>query len=139
MLLRSTSLILIHLDKGALCLFPMTPPSSNQMISINWNHLTEPCLPSYVPFQITMQVYDRNIPNTIIDEGYFVIILFANAWHTCGSLQLVPVTQNLLTFDRRVSQLLGIFLQFSITLGGKMVYVNVMLVHDPLEFSLLLG
>jgi hypothetical protein len=58
----------------------LEPPSSNQMISINWNHLTEPRLPSYVPFQITMQVCDRNIPNTIIDEGASVSILSMNAW-----------------------------------------------------------
>jgi hypothetical protein len=118
---------------------PMAPPSSNQMISINWNHLTEPRLPSYVPFQITMQVCDRNIPNTIIDEGASVSILSMNAWKDFGSPQLAPVTQNLLTFDRRVSQPLGILPQFLVTLGGKMVYVDVMVVHDPLEFNLLLG
>jgi hypothetical protein len=48
------------------------------------------------------------------------------------------MTQNLLTFDRRVSQPLGILPQFLVTLGGKMVYVYVMVVHDPLDFNLLL-
>jgi hypothetical protein len=86
----------------------MEPPSSNQMISINWNHLIEPLLPSYVPFQITMQVCDRNISKTIIDEGASITILSMNAWKTFGSPHLAPVTQNLLTFDRRVSQPLGI-------------------------------
>jgi hypothetical protein len=47
----------------------MAPPSSNQLISIDWNHLTKPYLPSYMPFQITMQVFDRNVSNTVIDEG----------------------------------------------------------------------
>jgi hypothetical protein len=87
---------------------PIAPPSSNQMIFINWNHLKEPCLPSYVPFQITVKVCDRNIPKTIIDEGSSVNILFMNAWKAFGSVQLAPMTQNLLTFDRRVSQPLGI-------------------------------
>jgi hypothetical protein len=117
----------------------MAPPSSNHIISINWNHLTEPRLPSYIPFQITVQVCDRNIPNTIIDDGSSVSILFVNAWKSFGSSELAPMTQNLLTFDIRVSQPLGILPQFPITLGGKTVYVNVMVVHDPLDFNLLLG
>jgi hypothetical protein len=49
------------------------------------------------------------------------------------------VTQNLLNFDRRVSQPLGILPQFLVTLGGKMVYVDVMVVHDLLDFNFLLG
>jgi hypothetical protein len=63
----------------------MEPRSSNQMISINWNHMTEPRLPSYVPFQITIHVCDRNIPNTVIDEGASVSILSVNAWQDFGS------------------------------------------------------
>ena len=120
-------------------LVPMAPPSSNQMISINWNHLREPRLPSYVPFQITLHVCDKNIPNTVINEGASVSILSMNAWQAFGSSQLAPMNQNMLTFDRRVSQPLGILSQFPITLGGKTFYVDVMVIHDPLEFNLLLG
>jgi hypothetical protein len=116
----------------------MAPPSINQMISMNWNPLTKPHLPSYVPFQITVQVCDRNIPNIIIDEGSSISISSANAWQDFGSSQLAPVTQNLLTFDRRVSHPLGILPQFPVTLGVKLVYVDVMVVHDPLYFNLLL-
>jgi hypothetical protein len=79
---------------------PMAPPSRNQMISIDWNHLTEPHLPSYVPFQITVQVCDRSIPNNVIDEGASINILSVNAWKYFGSSWLAPVTQNMLTFDR---------------------------------------
>jgi hypothetical protein len=63
----------------------MAPPSSNKMISIDWNHLTEPRLPSYVPFQITMQICDSSIPNTVIDKGVFVNILSMNSWQDFGS------------------------------------------------------
>jgi hypothetical protein len=63
----------------------MAPPSSNHMISINWNHLIEPRIPSCVPFQIIMQVCDRNIPNTTIDEGSYVSILYMNSWQAFGS------------------------------------------------------
>jgi hypothetical protein len=53
--------------QGGIPPFPMTPPPSN-VITIDWNALTEPRLPSYMPFQIIVQVCGRNIPNTIIDE-----------------------------------------------------------------------
>jgi len=117
----------------------MEPPSSNQMISINWNHLTEPRLPSYVPFQITVQVCDKNIPNTVIEKGSSVRNLSANAWQAFCSPQLALVTHNLLTFDRRFSRPLGILPQFLVILGGKMVYVDVMVFHNPFNFNLLLG
>jgi hypothetical protein len=61
------------------------------------------------------------------------------AWYTLGCLQLAPVTQNLLSFNRRTSQPLGILPQFPVTLGGKTVFIDVTVVRDPLDFSLLLG
>jgi hypothetical protein len=51
----------------------------------------------------------------------------------------VPVTQNLLSFNRRTSQPLGTLPQFPVTLGGKTVFIDVMVVQDPLDFSLLIG
>jgi hypothetical protein len=61
------------------------------------------------------------------------------AWYALGCPQLAPVTQNLLAFNRRTSQPLGILPQFPVTLGGKTVFIDVMVVRDPLDFSLLLG
>jgi hypothetical protein len=124
--------------QGGIPPVPTTPPPRN-VITIDWNALTEPRLPSYVPFQIIVEVCGRNIPNTIIDEGASVSILSLNAWQALGSPQLASVTQNLLDFNRRVSQPLGILPQFPVTLGGKMVYIDVMVVHDPLDFNFLLG
>jgi hypothetical protein len=71
--------------QGGIMPFSMAPLSITQMISIYWNHLKEPLIPSYVPFQITMQVCDRNIPNSIIDEGASVSVLSVNAWKYFGS------------------------------------------------------
>jgi hypothetical protein len=51
----------------------------------------------------------------------------------------VPVTQNLLAFNRRTSQPLGTLPQFPVTLAGKTVFIDVMVVHDPLDFDLNLG
>jgi hypothetical protein len=62
-----------------------------------------------------------------------------NSWKYFGSLQLSPVTRNMLTFKRRVSQPLGILPYFLVNLGGKIVCGDVMVFHDPLDFNLLLG
>ena len=56
-----------------------------------------------------------------------------------GSPQLVPITQNLLAFNIGISQPLGILPKLPITLGGKIVYIDVMVVQGPLDFNLLLG
>jgi hypothetical protein len=126
--------------QGGTSPIPMTPPSSNGMISIDWNHLTEPRLPSYMPFEIMVKFCGRvMIPNTIIDEGAFVSILSSNAWQALGSPQLASVTQNLLDFNKWITQPLGILPQLPVTLGGKIVYIDVMVVHDPLDFNFLLG
>ena len=51
----------------------------------------------------------------------------------------MPVTQTLFSFNRRTNHPLGILPQFPITLGGKIVFTNVMVVQDPLDFDFLLG
>jgi hypothetical protein len=115
------------------------PPPSNETILFNWGVLTRPCLPSHIPFQITIQVCGRDIPHTLIDEGSSVSILSSISWQALGYPPLVSITQNLLAFKRRTSQPLGTLPQFPITLGGKTVFIDVMVVQDPLDFALLLG
>lgn len=68
------------------------PPLSSSIISFDWGHLTAYCLPSYVPFQITVQAYNVVVPNTILDEGVFVSIMYSTTWKALGSPQLVHVT-----------------------------------------------
>jgi hypothetical protein len=118
---------------------PMEPPPSNEAIHFDWDVLTGPRLPSYIPFQITVQVCGRDVTKTLIDEGSSVSILSSIAWQALGCPPLAPVTQNLLAFNRRTSQPLGTLPQFPVTLGGKTVFIDVMVVQDPLDFSLLLG
>jgi hypothetical protein len=48
---------------------PGKPPPSNDSILFNWGVLTRPRLPSHIPFQITVQVCGRDVPQTLIDEG----------------------------------------------------------------------
>jgi hypothetical protein len=118
---------------------PVEPPPSNEAIRFDWGVLTGPHLPSYMPFQITVQVCGRDVPQMLIDEGSSVSILSSIAWQALGYPPLAPVTQNLLAFNRRTSQPLGTLPQFPVTLGGKTVFIDVMVVQDPLDFSLLLG
>jgi hypothetical protein len=54
---------------------PVGPPPSNDTIHFDWGVLTGPRLPSHIPFQITVQVCGRDIPQTLIDEGSSVSIL----------------------------------------------------------------
>jgi hypothetical protein len=115
----------------------MAPPSSN-VITIDWNVIIEPHHPYYVPFKIVVECCGRHITNTITDERDFVSILSSNAWKVLGSPHLAWVTQNLLDFNIRVSQPLGILPQFPITLAGKMVCIVVMVVHDHLDFNFFL-
>jgi hypothetical protein len=118
----------------------MEPPPNTEVISFDWNSLTEPRLPSYLPFQIIMQVCDNiMVHSTIVYEGTSVSILSSTAWKDMGSPQLVSVTHHLWDFNRRSREPLGILPQLPITLGGKTVCIDVMIVHGPLDFNFLLG
>jgi hypothetical protein len=86
---------------------PMEPPPSNEAIRFDWGVLTGPRLLSHIPFQITVQVCGRDVPQTLIDEGSSVSILSSISWQSLGYPSLVSVTQNLLAFNRRTSQPLG--------------------------------
>jgi hypothetical protein len=118
---------------------PVKPPPSNEAILFYLRVLIGPHLPSHIPFQITVQVRGRDVPQMLIDEGAFVGILSFVAWYALGFPQLAPVTRNLLDFNKRTSQPLGILPQFPVTLGGKTIFIDVMVVRDPLDFSLFLG
>jgi hypothetical protein len=67
-----------------------------------------------------------------------ISIFSSVAWHALGCPQIALVTHNLLAFNIRTSQPLGTLPQFSVTLGGKIVFIDVMVVRDPLDFDLLL-
>ena len=117
----------------------MEPPPSNEAILFYWGALTGPCLPSHIPFKITIQFCGHIIPQTLIDEGASISIFSSLTCQVLGFPQLAPVTHNLLAFNKRTNQPLGTLPQFLITLGRKIVFIDVMVVQDPLDFSLLFG
>jgi hypothetical protein len=71
---------------------PTKPPPSDEAILFDGGARTRPHLPSHTPFQITVQVCGREVPQTMIDEGAHVIILSSIAWHALGCPHLAPVT-----------------------------------------------
>ena len=92
-----------------------------------------------MPFKITVQAFVLVVPSTIIDEGASVSILSSTTWQDFGSPPLAPVTQNLLAFNRRMSQPLGILPKLPVTLGGKTVHMDVMVVPGPLDYTYAMG
>ena len=51
----------------------------------------------------------------------------------------MPAIDQILAFNRRPTAPFGILPYFHITLGGKTICIDVMVVQGPLDFNLLLG
>ena len=51
----------------------------------------------------------------------------------------MPAIDQILAFNHRPTAPLGILPYFPITLGGKTIYIDVMVFQGPLDFNLLLG
>ena len=71
--------------------------------------------------------------HTIVDEGASVSILSSTTWKYLGSPQVVLATNQTLTFNRRPTAPLGILPHLPITLGGKTICIDVMVVQGPLD------
>ena len=130
---------LVLSEQGGIPIILSTPPPSPRMVSFDWNDLVEPHLPSSAPFQIRVEVNSTNIYRCIVDEGSSPSILSSSVWKVLGSPELVSASHELLAFDRCCSECLGILPQLAISLGGKIVCVDVIVVQGPLDFNMLLG
>jgi hypothetical protein len=73
-----------------------------------------------------------------VDEGASTSILSSSVLQALGSPDIVSVLHELLDFERHLSEYLGILPQLHISLGGKNVLVNVIVVQGPLDFNILL-
>jgi hypothetical protein len=131
----------IPFEQGGIPLSLSMPPPSPRMVYFYWNDLVDPHFPSSAPFQITVLVESmlKGIRRCFLDEGSTTIILSSSAWEAFGSPKLVSATSELLDFDRKPSECLGLLPQFSITLGGKTVVIDMLVVPRPLEFKIILG
>ena len=79
------------------------------------------------------------ITHCIVDEGALVSILSARSWQGMGCPSLVSISSQFLEFDRKNCIALVIISQTSITLGGKIILVDFMVIEEPLDFNMLLG
>jgi hypothetical protein len=129
----------VLLEQGGISHILSTPSPSPRMVSFDWNDLIEPRLPSSTPFQIRVEVNSTNIYRCIVDEGVSISILSSSVWKVLGSPELVSALHDLLDFDKHPSEYLGILPHFPISLGGKIVLVDVIVVQGPLYFNMLLG
>jgi len=124
---------------GGIPPYPVEPPPSNEAILFDWVALIGTRIPYHILFNITVQFCGQDIPDMLIDEGLSISLLSSISWQALGYPQLVPVTQILFTFNKRTNHPLGILPHFPVTLGEKIVFIDVMVVMDPLDFDLLLG
>ena len=68
----------------------MVPLPIPKFVFFDWNHLVEPFLPSYVPFQNSVELFSSSIYQSIIDEGDFISILSYTTWKDLYSPNLMP-------------------------------------------------
>lgn len=61
-------------------IFPMVPLPSSLVASFDWSRFAGYRLPSYVPFEITVQAFNVVIPSMIIDEGTSISIMSSTTW-----------------------------------------------------------
>ena len=78
------------------------------------------------------------ISRTIVDEGASISILSSITWKSIGSCNIEPTYIQLLVFNRSISEPLGVLPQFPITLGGKTINIDVMVMQGPLDFNFVL-
>ena len=58
----------------------MVAPPSSLVASFDWSRFAGYRLPSYVPFEITVQASGLVVPSTVIDEGASINILSSTTW-----------------------------------------------------------
>ena len=115
------------------------PPPSSKSVSFDWDSLAEPRLPSAAPFQIKVRVNSTNVYRCMVDEGSSASIISSLTWKALGSPKLLTAQSQLLAYDRRPGESMGVLPQLPITLGGKTVLIDMMVVDSPLDFNMLLG
>ena len=73
-----------------------------------------------------MNVTARWILRTIVDEGASFSIISSTGYKALGSPYLFPATDKILALNCRPTARLGTLPYFPITLGGKTIYIDVM-------------
>jgi hypothetical protein len=98
-----------------------------------------PRLPPQLAFQIQVVVSDKNICQTIIDEGASTCVMSFSCWKSIGSPPLNESKNTLKSFNGSGFKPYGVLPSFPVTLEGKTVQVEVEVFNAPLDYNLLLS
>jgi len=124
---------------GSIPVSSNVPPPSSRSVSFDWDSLVEPRLPSATPFQIKVRVNSINVYRCMVDEGSSASIISSLTWKALGSPKLFTTQSQLLAYDKRPGESMGVLPQLPITLSGKTILIDMMVVDSPLDFNMLLG
>ena len=92
-----------------------------------------------VLFQIQVIVSNKNIFQTIIDEGSSICVMSLASWKSIGSPSLNESQNTLKAFNNSSFKPYNVLPSLPITLEGKTVQVKVEVFDAPLDYNLLLG
>ena len=74
----------------------------------------------------------------IVDEGAFMCVMSTLVWKKLGSPILQPSSTTLRAYDSHPTKSQGILFHVPITLGGKIVLIDIEVVNAQLDYNLLL-
>lgn len=97
-----------------------------------------PRLSHELTFQIRVIIMESLIHQIFIDEGVSTSIMSTSCWKSLGSPPITPSPAILTAFDGDSFSLYGIFTALPITLGCKIVTIEVEVIDHPLKYNLLL-
>jgi hypothetical protein len=98
-----------------------------------------PRLPPQLAFHIQVIFSDKNIFQTVIDEGASTCVMYLTCWKAIGSPSLNESQNTLKAFNGSSFKPYGVLPSLPIMLEGKMVQVEVEVFDAPLDYNLLLG
>jgi hypothetical protein len=113
------------------------PTDTNLIIFDLEDHI--PRLPPQLAFKIQVVVENKNICQTVIDEGSSTCVMFINCWKAVGSPSLTKSHNTLKYFNGTGFKHYGVLMSLSIMLEGKEINVEVEVFDAPLNYNLLLG
>jgi len=116
----------------------MGPHPSIVVISFNWNRLGSI---TFLPTCLSKSLCKFTIRSyiTLFFTKVILLALYLNLLASFGVPSACVSYPQMLSFNRISIEPLGILPRLPIILGGKIFYINVMVVQGPLEFNLLLG
>jgi hypothetical protein len=99
----------------------------------------ESCLSDQLALQITIQSLNKNVFQTILDEGVATCIMSLTCWKSLGSPQLTTSETILNYFYGHFFKPHIIIPSLPIELAGKTILVEVEVINATLDYNFILG